>query len=68
VSNANVHLMAGLAGRRARVLVQTPPEWRWARRGNSPWFPGFVLYRQSADRSWTDAIGEIQAELKSLYR
>lgn len=52
VSNANVHLMAGL-GRAATVFVPFPPEWRWmVAGGESPWFPGCRLIRQSGDRSW----------------
>ena len=48
VSNANMHLRAG-AGKTARVLVPSPPEWRWMAEGmESPWFPGFSVYRQGA--------------------
>jgi hypothetical protein len=39
VSNANMHLRAGL-GREATVLVPAPAEWRWMAHGEaSPWFP-----------------------------
>lgn len=39
VSNANMHLRAGL-GRAATVLVPSPAEWRWMAGGDSsPWFP-----------------------------
>ncbi len=52
VSNANVHLLAGL-GRTATVFIPFPPEWRWmVSGGESPWFPGCRLIRQSGDRSW----------------
>jgi len=52
VSNANVHLLAGL-NRTATVFVPFPPEWRWMVEGEeSPWFPGCRLIRQSRDRSW----------------
>jgi hypothetical protein len=64
VSNTNMHLMAGLEGKRARVLVQSPGEWRWGMSGTgSAWFPGFQLYRQAADRSWDDALLALQADL-----
>lgn len=54
VSNANVHLLAGL-GRTAAVFVPYPPEWRWLVAGDeSPWFPGFRIVRQNADREWPD--------------
>jgi tetratricopeptide (TPR) repeat protein len=64
VSNTNMHLRAGL-GKPARVLVLTPPEWRWGSEGpSSPWFPGFVLYRQRLGRDWSKAIGELAAALQ----
>ena len=46
VSNTNMHLRAGV-NRTAKVLVPAPPEWRWMAEGKeSPWFPGFTVYRQ----------------------
>ncbi len=63
VSNTNMHLRAGL-GLNARVLVQNPPEWRWMDRGtDSPWFPGFRVYRQDRDAGWRDAFSELSADL-----
>lgn len=54
VSNANVHLLAGLGGI-AKVFVPYPPEWRWLVAGDeSPWFPGFRIIRQRADQSWPE--------------
>ena len=64
VSNTNMHLRAGLA-KPARVLVLTPPEWRWALDGpSSPWFPGFALYRQRMGRDWTEAVAQLSAALQ----
>lgn len=52
VSNANVHLLAGLGGT-AKVFVPFPPDWRWLAVGEeSPWFPGFRIIRQLADGRW----------------
>lgn len=67
VSNTNMHLLAGLPGKRARVLLQMPPEWRWGRAGEeSPWFPGFSLYRQDAARSWEKAFEQLKSDLANL--
>lgn len=67
VSNTNMHLLAGLRGKRARVLLQMPPEWRWGRAGDeSPWFPGFPLYRQDAARSWEKALDRLKSDLGHL--
>jgi len=63
VSNANMHLLAGLGGR-ARVLVPNPAEWRWMATGTvSPWFPQFTVYRQTHDGNWQQATARLQADL-----
>jgi hypothetical protein len=63
VSNTNVHLLAGV-GRSARVLVPSPPEWRWMRGdGGSPWFPGFSVYRQPVSRDWSAPLARLRADL-----
>jgi tetratricopeptide (TPR) repeat protein len=68
MSNTNMHLLAGLGAPKARVLVQSPAEWRWSMAGReSPWFPGFVLYRQGADRSWNEAYRQLSADLEKAY-
>ncbi|MBF0624976.1 MAG: tetratricopeptide repeat protein [Magnetococcales bacterium] len=63
VSNTNVHLRAG-TGRATRVLVQHPPEWRWAGTGlESVWLPGCPVYRQTAAGDWRDALARLAAGL-----
>jgi cytochrome c-type biogenesis protein CcmH/NrfG len=65
VSNTNIHLLAGLGGK-ARVLVPYPPEWRWTRSGDeSPWFPGFTVYRQPASRDWSAVLARLRSDLAS---
>lgn len=64
VSNTNVHLMASV-GRRARVLVTYPPWWQWmVSGGQSPWFPGFSLYRQAPHGDWEAALTGLAHDLK----
>lgn len=64
VSNTNVHLRA-LTGRRSRVLVPCPPDFRWMAEGaESPWFPGCQVYRQEANRSWTEALAALRRDLR----
>jgi hypothetical protein len=58
VSSTNMHL-AALAGRSAEVLVPFPPEWRWRPEGESPWFPGFRVLRQSSDGAWSRALAAL---------
>jgi hypothetical protein len=66
VSNTNMHLAAGV-GRTARVLVPYPPEWRWMEAGDeSPWFPGFKVYRQPVARSWSEALARVRTDLLAV--
>ncbi|MGH8620463.1 MAG: hypothetical protein ACREUW_22435, partial [Burkholderiales bacterium] len=63
VSNTNVHLRASL-GLPSRVLVPSQGEWRWMLTGRtSPWFPGTLLYRQSLQGDWGDALATLAADL-----
>jgi tetratricopeptide (TPR) repeat protein len=63
VSNTNMHLRAAV-GKTARVLVPRPAEWRWMASGDeSPWFPGFKIYRQKPDGSWDAAIDKLRSDL-----
>jgi hypothetical protein len=63
VSNTNMHLRASV-GRAARVLVPWPAEWRWLVSGDeSPWFPGFRIYRQRPDGDWTAALERLACDM-----
>ena len=65
VSNANMHLMAGL-GKTARVLIPFPAEWRWMASGDqSPWFPGFKLYRELVEGGWRQAMIALEHDLSN---
>ncbi len=67
VSNTNMHLRAAV-GKTARVLVPAPPEWRWMAEGKeSPWFPGFTVYRQGYDQSWEQAFTALQRDLRDTF-
>jgi hypothetical protein len=63
VSNTNVHLRAGV-GRPSHVLIPFPPEFRWmAKGGESPWFPGTRVYRQTSDGDWCAALQMLKEDL-----
>ena len=67
VSNTNMHLRAA-AGRTAHVLVPGPVEWRWMAAGDeSPWFPGFRIYRQGPDGNWEAALGRLRGDLLAAF-
>jgi Flp pilus assembly protein TadD len=63
VSNTNVHMRAGV-GKRARVLVPCPAEWRWMDAGErSPWFRDMPIYRQPISRDWSEPLAALQRDL-----
>jgi len=67
VSNTNMHLRAGV-GKTARVLVPSPAEWRWMSAGEeSPWFPGFKIYRQSSHGDWDGALKKLSSDLLESF-
>jgi hypothetical protein len=68
VSNTNMHLLAGI-GKVARVLLPIP-EWRWMAEGKeSPWFPGFKIYRKvyNSQLKWVPAMKELADDLKAKW-
>jgi tetratricopeptide (TPR) repeat protein len=68
VSNANFHLRAGLAPMSSRVLVSMPADWRWAMEGtDSPWFPGFTVYRRQFGEDWTGVLAGLGHEITLRY-
>jgi Tfp pilus assembly protein PilF len=69
VSNANVHLRAGVGGP-VDLLVPQPPEWRWGVAGErSPWFPEASVYRQRIAGGWDEALASLRAGLgTALHR
>jgi tetratricopeptide (TPR) repeat protein len=68
VSNANVHLRAGLEGRRTRVLASMPADWRWGLEGTaSLWFPGAVVYRRPFGDDWTGVFTKLAGDLTRQY-
>jgi Flp pilus assembly protein TadD len=63
VSNTNVHLRAGL-GKTARLLVPFPAEFRWMNAGEeSPWFPGFRIYREPPGRDWRPVMNALREDI-----
>jgi Flp pilus assembly protein TadD len=60
VSNTNMHLRAGV-GKTGHVLVPFPAEFRWMEAGDqTPWFPGFHVYRQPPSGDWRLALDRLR--------
>lgn len=67
VSNTNVHLAAA-RGHSGRLLIPTPPEFRWMASGDeSPWFPGMKIYRQAVDGDWSAAFDRLARDLAGAF-
>lgn len=63
VDTAAAHL-AGALGKPVWLLLPNVPEWRWMRdRIDSPWYPTFRLFSQSANDGWAPVINAIKQEL-----
>jgi hypothetical protein len=46
------------------VLVSRLAEFRWMAEGaESPWFPGFRVYRQQADGGWKQTLEEVLRDI-----
>ena len=46
------------------MLVPRPFEWRWLYRGDeSPWFPGFRLYRETPHAGWGETLAALRRDV-----
>jgi len=66
VCSTVVHL-AGALGRPVWTLTPHAPTWRYLLEGERmSWYPDVRLFRQSAEGSWDDVIGDVAAALGQL--
>ena len=64
VSNTNVHLRAGL-GLGGRILLPAR-EFRWMSQGDqSPWFPGWKIYRKQDQDGWVPPMRELTDDVRA---
>ena len=63
VDTSVAHLSAAL-GQPTWVLLPFVPDWRWMlNRQDSPWYPTMRLYRQAAQRDWSQVLAEVARDL-----
>jgi tetratricopeptide (TPR) repeat protein len=59
--------LAGALGRPVFVALRWVADWRWLRdRSDSPFYPAMRLFRQSADRGWTNVFADIAVAARQL--
>jgi tetratricopeptide (TPR) repeat protein len=65
--DTSVAHLAGALDRRAWILLQRSPDFRWLLdRNDSPWYPAAKLFRQPDFGDWASAIEKVREELGSL--
>ncbi len=56
--------LAGTLGVRCWVMLQSAPDWRWGRAGQTtPWYPTIRLFRQTQPGDWDSVVAAIQTAL-----
>lgn len=61
--SAPAHLAAAI-GRPTWLLLPKQPDWRWGIAGNTSfWYPSLLLFRQSIDGNWLNAVAEMGQQL-----
>ncbi len=59
--------LAGALGRPTWLALKHVAEWRWLHdRADSPWYPSFRLFRQSAPEDWGSVFADMAEALRSL--
>ena len=67
VDTSVAHLSAAL-GQPTWVLLPFVPDWRWMlNRQDSPWYPTMRLYRQAAQRDWSQVLAEVARDLGNAH-
>ena len=68
VSGTAAHLSAALGVPTWTMVPRGPSlSWYWfLDRDDSPWYPTMRLYRQTAEKDWSDVIGRVASDLTAL--
>ena len=66
--DTSVAHLSGALGRPTWVLLPFVPDWRWMlNRQDSPWYPTMRIYRQTAQREWTQVLNAVARDLAINY-
>jgi Tfp pilus assembly protein PilF len=65
--DTSVAHLAGAMGKPTWILLPFAPDWRWLLdRDDSPWYGSVKLYRQDADRDWSQVLARLASDLESF--
>jgi Tfp pilus assembly protein PilF len=65
--DTSVAHLAGALDRRAWILLQHSPDFRWLlNRSDSPWYPRTRLFRQPSFGDWESVLKAVSKEMESL--
>lgn len=58
--------LAGALGKPVWLLLPANSDWRWLEtRGDSPWYPGMTLFRQTTLGDWTPVVEQVSEALRN---
>ena len=67
--DTSVAHLAGALGKPVWLLLPFAADWRWLRfRSDSPWYPGFRLYRQPLPGQWQPVLRQLTNALDGWLR
>ncbi len=65
--DTSVAHLAGALGRPVHILLPRHADWRWMLdRGDTPWYPSAILWRQTATGDWARVLDALARELEPL--
>jgi tetratricopeptide (TPR) repeat protein len=65
IDTSIVHL-CGALGVRTLMPLPVPADFRWLRRGDTPWYPSVRVFRQSAPHQWDEPLAAVGRELDRM--
>jgi hypothetical protein len=66
--DTSVAHLTGSMGKEVLLMIPYSPDWRWfTQRTDSPWYPGFHLFRQTAPGDWPGVFESVSDALRARF-